>query len=243
MKKILISLLLCFSLPLMASDFEKEQRWKDQIADFLIDGEPLMLEVDGHEIFAIYTEADENPKKRGMIVIHGIGAHPDWSQVVQPVRVEMTQYGWDTLSIQMPVLANGVDGHQYRPIFKEVAPRIEAGILALQENGIKEIVLVSHSMGSAMSTYYIANNPNTVISNFVAIGLSDASLVGKVQLPMLDLYGSEDLPSVLNTVKAREKAANSANNKYYKQVVVPGAGHFFEGKNEILIDEINAWLK
>ena len=226
-----------------ASDFAKEQRWIDQVADSIIDGDVEMLGVGDREVFSIYTEADENPKKRAMIVVHGLGVHPNWGQVVQPVRVEMTQYGWNTLSIQMPILANGVDGAEYFALFDEVAPRIEAAIKFLKSNGMQEIVLVSHSMGSAMSAYYFSQNPNSVISKFVAVGLGASNALEKIQIPMLDLYGSDDLPNVLQTVTQRKAAAKKAGNSAYKQVVVKGAGHFFEGKNEELIAVINSWLK
>jgi len=226
-----------------ASDAAKEQRWLDQVADSILDGDVEMLTLGDKEIFSIYTEADENPKKRAMIVVHGLGVHPNWAQVVQPVRVEMTQYGWHTLSIQMPILENGVDGTAYLALFDEVAPRIEAAIKFLKSNDIQEIVLVSHSMGSAMSAYYFSQNPNSVVSKFVAIGLGGANAIKNIHVPMLDLYGSEDLPNVLQTAVARKNAAKKAKNEQYKQVVVTGASHFFDGKNAELIDALNAWLK
>ncbi len=241
----ILSLLLVFGLTqvVVASDFAKEQRWIDQVADFIVDGDVEMLTVGDREIFSLYTEADENPKKRAVIVVHGLGAHPDWEQVVQPVRVEMPQYGWHTLSIQMPVLANGIGGEEYRPLFKEVAPRIEAAITFLKDNDMQEIVLVSHSMGSAMAAYYFANNPNSAISKFVAVGLGDASSVAKINIPMLDLYGSDDLPSVLNTANARREAAKQAGNSGYQQVIVKDAEHFFNDKNTELLHEINSFFK
>jgi len=226
-----------------ASDFAKEKRWIEQVADSIIDGDMEMLTVGDRAIFSIYTEADENPMKRAMIVVHGLGVHPNWEQVIQPVRVEMTQYSWNTLSIQMPVLANDAAGAEYFALFDEVAPRIEAAIKFLKLQGMQDIVLVSHSMGSAMSAYYFSQNPNADISRFVAVGLGNASAVGDIHIPMLDLYGSKDLPGVLKTAEARKAAAKKANNKAYKQVVVKGAEHFFDGKNSELIDAINAWLQ
>lgn len=239
------SLFLVFALSqaVFASDFAKEQRWVEQVADFIIDGDVEMLAVGDREIFSLYTEADENPKNRAIIVVHGLGVHPDWAQVVQPVRVEMTQYGWHTLSIQMPVLANGIGEDDYKPLFKQVAPRIEAAIKFLHGNDMQEIVLVAHSLGSAMSAHYFANNPNSAISKFVAVGLGDAKSVSDIHIPMLDLYGSEDLPNVLKTADARKNSAKQAKNMAYKQVVIKDAGHFFNDKNTQMLNEINKFLK
>ncbi len=44
--------------------------------------------------------------KRLPLLAHGIGIHPNWEQVIQPLRVALSEQGWNTLSIQMPVLAN-----------------------------------------------------------------------------------------------------------------------------------------
>ena len=41
---------------------------------------------------------------------------------------------------------------------------------------------------------------------------------------MLDLYGSEDLPGVLETSNKRKKS--SAHNQAYRQQVIDGANHF-----------------
>lgn len=254
MNKMIVTIMALFlSISMVnASDFAKEQRWIEQIADFIIDGDVEMLPVGEREILSIYTEAEDNAKKRGIIVVHGLGAHPDWTQIVQTVRVEMTTKGWNTLSIQMPILANGVSGDEYAVLFDEVTPRINAAIHFLKEQGINDIVLVSHSMGSAMSAYYFSSNPKSMISRFVAVGLggaqknkkmNGANSIENIHIPMLDLFGSDDLPGVMSSVKARSSAAKKAGNKMYKQVEVKGAEHFFDGYNDVLIKTINDWLE
>ena len=56
--------------------------------------------------------------------MHGIGVHPNWDQVIRPIRVEMTTRGWNTLSIQMPVLANDAATEDYAKLFPEVTPEL-----------------------------------------------------------------------------------------------------------------------
>ncbi|MBT3263087.1 MAG: DUF3530 family protein [Acidiferrobacteraceae bacterium] len=104
-KYIVLILGIALVAPGFASDLGKEQRWREQVADSIMDGEEVDVMVDGRGVFGIYTEAT-NGSNKGMIVVHGTGIHPDWQQVVQPIRVAMTEYGWHTLSIQMPILHN-----------------------------------------------------------------------------------------------------------------------------------------
>lgn len=231
-----------------ASDFAKEKRWADQTVDSILDGEAVWLKAGKHEFLSIYTEAEE-PSSKGMIVVHGTGIHPDWEQVVKPVRVEMTSHGWNTLSIQMPILANEASYSDYVPLYPEVPPRLKAAEDYLLSQGIKNIVVVAHSQGATMSSYYLSKSKHR-ISAFVAIGmgatqkdshLNSANALKAIQIPVLDLYGSDDLPGVLETVTTRKAAA--AHNKAYQQRVVQGAEHFFEGKNEQLINIIQQWLE
>lgn len=230
-----------------ASDFAKEQRWAEQTVDSIMDGEATWLKAEQHEFLTIYMEAEEASTK-GMIVVHGTGIHPNWEQVVKPVRVDMAAHGWNTLSIQMPVLANEAKYAEYAAVYPQVPARIKAAEDFLKAQGMETISIVAHSQGATMSSYYVANNASTV-SSLVLVGMSDRlgdseintlEFLQKITIPVLDLYGSEDLPAVLASAKQRAQAAS--HNKGYSQQVVAGADHFFEGKNAELIDALNQWL-
>jgi pimeloyl-ACP methyl ester carboxylesterase len=243
----LLIILSTFLLTVEASDFAKEKRWIEQTVDAIFDGEAVMLQADGHEFLSIFTEAEDESDK-GMIVIHGTGVHPNWGQVVHPVRVEMAARGWNTLSIQMPILANDASYEDYVPLYPEVPPRLKAAEDYLLAKGIKTIVIVAHSQGATMASYYLSKSKHRV-SGFVAIGmgatqkdshLNSANALESIQIPVLDIYGSEDLPGVLETSDSRKKAG--AHNSAYEQKIIMGAGHFFDGKNEELIEPIDEWL-
>lgn len=243
-------LLLCSLLfvTVQASDLAKEKRWADQTVDAIFDGEAVWLKAGQLKFLSIYTEAEEASDK-GIIVVHGTGIHPNWDQVVKPVRVEMTTHNWNTLSIQMPILKNEATYEDYLPLYEEVAPRIKAAEDFLKKQGVKKLVIVAHSQGAAMSSYYLANNKSDV-SAFVAIGMpsrlskgayDSTTALRKINIPVLDLFGSEDLPTVLNSTAERQAAAK--HNKQYSQLEIAGASHFFDGKEEVLIDTIQQWLE
>lgn len=224
-----------------ASDFAKEQRWADQTVDSILDGDAIWLKSGDHEFLAIDTLDSEENAKQALIVAHGLGIHPNWEQVIKPIRVEMTNDGWRTLSIQMPILANDAESDEYDELMPEVAGRIDPAIAYLKEQGIEKIVLVAHSMGAAMSTYYFGNTSNNNIDEFIAIGLSDSDWVAKVKIPMLEIFGSNDLDGVLNGAAYRGKVAKASGIEY-KQVEVADANHFFDDKDEELLHEVRTWL-
>lgn len=246
--RILLAALIAVSFNINASDLAKEKRWADQVVDAILDGEAVWLNDGKNEFLGIYTEAEED-KGRAVIVMHGTGIHPDWQQVVQPLRVGLTEHNWNTLSIQMPVLANEAEYIDYAPLYDEVAVRIDAAIKYLKDNGSKDIILIGHSQGSSMAAYYLSNS-NAEVKGFVAIGIaafaSDARMdsirsLEKITLPVLDLYGDEDLENILATVKTRSAAATKAGNKNYTQVKITG-NHFFDGHEDEMVETVADWL-
>ncbi|MFO7602495.1 MAG: DUF3530 family protein [Gammaproteobacteria bacterium] len=236
----------------LTSDKAKEQRWAEQIVDAIMVGEPEWLELQDHKILGIYTEATTPTASGGALVLHGSGVHPDWPDVIYPLRTQLPDHGWHTLAIQMPVLANEAEYDDYAPLFAEVAPRIEAGIKYLQDKGIQNIVIIAHSLGTTMSAHYLASSPNAAVRAFVAVGMpgqhakaeamNNLKSLEKISLPLLDIYGSEDLESILKTADQRASAAKRAGNTAYSQVEVPGANHFFNGQGDTLVKRVRGWL-
>ncbi|MET0068050.1 MAG: alpha/beta fold hydrolase [Candidatus Thiodiazotropha sp.] len=245
-RAILIALL-CTSCWALASDLAKEKRWAEQIVDALIDGEAVWLNDGKSDFLGLYTEAGDD-KGQAAIILHGTGVHPDWQQVVKPLRVELPMHGWRTLSIQMPVLPNEADYKEYVPLYPEVNPRINAAIAYLRERGVQRIVLVGHSQGATMGAFYLRSHPDG-FAGFVSIGMSGnfgsevqdgVRSLGMMQLPVLDLYGSDDLEGVLESVEQR---AQAASRLAFTQRRVEGANHFFDGKEADLVGIVSGWLE
>ncbi|MGV6827664.1 MAG: DUF3530 family protein [bacterium] len=231
---------LLFTATGFASDLAKEQRWKDQIVDALLDGDEATLNDGKNDFLGIITEADE-PQKTAVILMHGIGVHPDWEQVIKPLRVELPAMGWTTLSIQMPVLPNEAEEKDYLPLLSEAAPRIAAGIAYLKDNGYDDAILIAHSLGARMASMALSEDKVSAKA-YVAIGMGPGNIehLSNIKIPMLDLYGSEDLPDVVSSAAKRAAAENPATAK---QVRIEGANHYFDDNNEVLLETVSNWIK
>lgn len=249
--RVLLVVILVLSLPqsLHATDIEREQRWVDQTIDLIFDGAPVFLEAEGHRFLSIYTES-ESTSSKGMIVLHGTGFHPDWAQVVQPVRVSMAESGWNTLSIQLPILEKSAAYEDYIALYPEVPGRIQVAVDFLHEQGMNTLVIVAHSQGATMASYYLANSEHS-IQAFVAVGMSaqhrqpsvnSAESLKSINIPVLDIYGSRDFPTVLETAEQRGRAA--AHNPGYTQTVIANAYHFFDDTQHEreLLNTVATWL-
>ena len=249
----LISYVLVSSLLLMtaafASDLEKEKRWAEQVTDSLLDGEAYYLNDGKNDFLSLVTENEDGDTPLGAVIIHGTGVHPNWVDVIQPLRVGLTETGWHTISIQMPILPNEASHDDYTVVFPEAPARIDAAVHYLRkEMGVKRVVLIAHSLGSSMTAYHLSRNKPEV-DGFVAIGMGgvgnhpdrdNLAHLKSIELPLLDLSGSEDLESVIKSNGARKTAQK--NNAAYTQIIESGADHFFDGEEEALLNHVSNWL-
>jgi pimeloyl-ACP methyl ester carboxylesterase len=240
------------SFPAPASDLQREARWANEIADAILVGESVWLEAGNHRFLAIYTEPSGDVRHGAVILVHGVGVHPDWPEVINPLRERLPEHGWATLSLQMPVLEAEAGVSEYYRIFPEALPRIDAGMRYLREQGYKTVVVAGHSLGSEMAAYWVSQSHDTELKGFIAIGLSGAERTGygdtlgylaKITVPTLDIFGEHDLRTVNKTTAARLAAAKRAGNTGYVQVEVAGANHMFRGSDAPLVDEAVKWLE
>ena len=101
MRFLTLLIVLWLALPASASDYAREKKWADEVLPSVLTGDPVWLEISsGHKFLTLYTEA--NKAKAGVIVIHGMGVHPDWG-LIGPLRQQLPDPGYATLSIQLPV--------------------------------------------------------------------------------------------------------------------------------------------
>lgn len=152
----------------------------------------------------------------------------------------------------MPILDQDVKFADYGKTFPEAFQHIDAGVRYLQQKGVKQIVLVGHSSGAITAVAYASERPRTPLAGVAAIGLTSEPAgnrymqsvpqLEKLKLPILDIFGSEDLPVVLDTASTRAAAAKKAHNSAYTQVRVKGANHFFTDRYGSLRTRLNEWL-
>ena len=101
-----VMLVMCLALmthqALAGADYAREQRWAAEFIPGIIVGEPVYLtQKNRHRFVVILSEADN--ARMGVIVVHGMGLHPDWG-MIGTLRQDLFDFGYTTLSIQMPVL-------------------------------------------------------------------------------------------------------------------------------------------
>ena len=233
------------------SDLDKERRWEAQIVPELMVGDAIKLKANDLEFLGLYTPSSTEKSHGGVLLIHGIGLHPAWPDIIEPLRSHLPEHGWHTLSIQMPILRNEAEPKDYVPLMDEAPARIQAGVDFLKKQGLRNIVIIAHSLGTAMAGYYLTNKPDPSVRAYVGISMGyfpfdkrfDTTLaLEKLRMPVLDIYGGQDLDDILRNAGRRKQAALKAKNKAYEQIKIEGASHFFTNMDDTLVKRIRGWL-
>ena len=186
-------------------------------------GESLWLTSGGSKFFSLYTEETLGSPQGGIILIHDAGGHPNWAGVIGPLRRRLPDFGWSTLSIQLPEIPSSLDSEKVKSLRQETDARIGAAIQEFSKRNIRNIALIGHGMGARLSAGYLAKGQSSGVSGFVGISLETTpgrtpdliellkALEG-INLPVLDLFGSHDNLGVLQTAKRRVLAARRGAN-------------------------------
>lgn len=241
---------------------EREQRVTDRIiADLeqsradhgqLHQGQPQWLQTStGREFLGLYQPAYGRLPRRVVVLVHGMGGHADWPDVIAPLRRQLPQSGWSTLSIQMPLLPARQPVEYYGRTITEANRRIAAAVDFLRSRNYDIVVLAGYSFGAASVLSYLQQQTpveaaitiSPLAREFLQPQVDLVKLYGGVDLPLLDIYGSEDYPEVRDGARKRQEAADQAENPDYEQVTLPDADHFYTRQQNNLTAQIVAWLQ
>jgi len=236
-----VVLALMLAAPLArGQDYAREKRWADEVVPNIVVGDAVWLkEKEGREFLGLYTAV--KGAKQAVLLVHGLGVQPNYG-LIGELRVALSDMGYATLSIQMPVEAAGAKAADYYPkLFPEAIERIGAGAAWLAQKGFAHPVLLSHSMGSWMSEAYFAATPQAPFAAWVCLGRGGPfGDLDNVRVPLLDVYGANDLPLVLRwSVERGHVVQRHAGSK---QIVISASDHFYTGRERALEDQIGDFL-
>lgn len=238
--RLLPAFLLAAALPALAQDYEREQRWAQQVVPSLVVGDAVRVKpAKGREFLGLYTEGKGG--RPAVLLVHGVGVHPDHG-IIGNLRASLADEGFATLSIQMPVEKADARLEDYYPkLFPEAVARIQAGADWLKGKGHARTVLLSHSMGSWMSNVYYEETPAPPFAAWVCMGLTGGfGGMGNVKVPVLDVYGENDLSNVLRADGRRRRTIEGIPGS--RQVRIAGADHHYTSKDKELTAAIAAFL-
>lgn len=246
----------CFLIRLSVADWDtdKEGAIADKLSAQLEYGDIIWLQTDKNSEFpAIYTLPVYNKKDRAVILLHGMSAHMDWPVVISPLRGFFRDRMWSSLSVQLPVIATGKPPAEYSRTLDEASRRIQSSIQYLKDQGYDTLVLAGYGFGATIAAFFLTNGHTRDIDAFVGISMLARKFLApqvnlldyleKLSLPVLDIYGSNDLPVIIRTADDRRLFAQKNGADRFSQIMIEGADHYYTGHVQTLFNDIISWLQ
>jgi len=104
-----------------------------------------------------------------------------------------------------------------------------------------------------MASYYFAGNRDPAVKAFVILS-EGSSIPGDTRMnsfhnlsrmsgvSVLDVYGTDDRVSVMDSVIKRRSLGLDRHGNHYTSLAIKGAGHFYRGTETKLVDAFSDWI-
>ncbi|HKK15701.1 MAG TPA: DUF3530 family protein [Gammaproteobacteria bacterium] len=252
---VIIGLALCTAVADAAVwDRDKEKVIAERLAMEIDNGQIIWLKpLFGDAFPAIADSAGPYARTTAIILLHGMGGHPDWPVVISPLRQYLQAHNWSALSIQMPILKADRSPSDYGKTLREAERRIDSAIDYLNRKHYRHVVLLGYGFGAATAIYALANDNKPAVNGLVAIsilarkflepGINLTGLLEKLDIPILDIYASNDKSVVVDTADDRRLAARRNGGVHYTQEIIAGTDHYYTGQEPLLLQQIVDWLE
>lgn len=251
-----ISCLLLYIVSLTAiaaSDTDYETEISTTLSQRVPEQEVVWLKAGGHEFLSLYLDPTTGTVRGAAIIVHGMGAHPDWPEVISPLRTHLPDSGWATLSLQMPILPPGAPLADYGRTVKGSRQRFETAIHYLRQKGYINIVFIGYGFGAALIADFLAQVPGYRVSAFVAISAQSHDFLNprlkllndleSIDIPVLDVYAGRDRGKVVRQADDRRLAGRKNSRHIYDQIMLADANRFYTGAEKLMLNGICGWLE
>ncbi len=243
-----------------AVDQAREQLMAAELIERIGAHERLWLNDNSGQFLSLKVERPEVIKRGGVILLHDMDAHPDWPEVISPLRHGLPISGWPTLSIQLPLLSKGValTAHNQQKIIDQANARIIAAVEYFTGIGIYNIVFIGHGLGATAISHFLsgelAPRHAVYIKAFIAIRfrihqrlpkayLPRKLLQLKTALPILDILGTRESPDIQQHARERKAVAIQAQQFNYRQARMSSANNNFWAAEGLLLSRVTGWLR
>ena len=228
-------------------DKSRESMIYEQSLSEIFDGKHLYIDYKfgKYSMLEVYNE-DHNT---AVLFLHGRGLSPNEQNLAYPVRVTLSNL-YNTYSLQLPVLKKQSTYSEYTKIFYDSDERILSALEHIYKKNNK-VIIIAHSCGVHMLMSFIQNkNLTNNISSLVLIGsgavdkgekLIHKYPYGKINVPILDLFGENDFNLVLNNANERKQLIKQTSAKS-QQIKIKSSDHYHTDNSEKVITFVKKWL-
>lgn len=187
------------------------------------------------------------PRSRGAaIILHPPGGNSDDPAIVRPLRLGLSDAGWDTLAVQLPARFVSESPLQWLARSEQLIPLLTAASRWLEQQGRSNQVLLGIGSSGLAALSFVAGQDADPIQALVLISAvverDSAAWDQLVTLnkPLLDVSAERDRADVIRSAAVKRQLAG--NNAAFSQRTIVDAGPGFVGMEMGLVSTVRAWL-
>lgn len=250
MPRHLTLLTLCFSalLPPMVDAGPDRNRLLEstltQRADLL--GDVIELTAADRRLMAVYRNSFQPQARGAVLLLHAPGSNADDTRVIRPLRLGLSEAGWNTLVLQLPPAFANDSAARWLTRNGLLNAQIDAGLAWLKTQGqLNQVLLGVGAAASAALARLGQDGPKEVqalvlVSAPLVEAQRDLQNLTALTVPVLDVFAERDHADVTGAAPAKRRAAVASTS--YSQRTVPGASAGYEGAADHLVAQVRAWL-
>ena len=236
-------------LPAMA-DLQATQRLEATWATATdLDGEVVQLSAADAPFVAIYRPQARGKARGSVVLLHGRGTNANSYPVIRPLRIGLSEQGWNTLSLQLPLVRAGADAQAWSDNANAITARLQASLDWLTQRGQRNQVIVALGDSAPLAMRFVASGDPASVRALVLVSVpgefstdADRQALAGLKRPLLDVFAERDSDAVIGGAQARSTAAREAGSTRYVQRRIAGATLDFPGQEAQLLATIRAWL-
>lgn len=191
--------------------------------------------------------AGQLARSRGAaIILHPPGGNADDPTRVRPLRLGLSDAGWDTLAVQLPARLVSESPLQWLARNEQLIPLLIAASQWLEQRGQSNQVLLGIGSSGLAALSFVAG-PNAariqalvLISTVIERDSEAGNQLLTLQKPLLDVAAERDRADVLRSAAVKRQLAG--HNAAFSQRRIADAGPGFAGMELELVSTVRAWL-
>jgi hypothetical protein len=225
------------------ADRDTEERAARELARARRSGEVVQLEVDGEQVLALWRPSEAGERRGGVVLLHAVPGSLDEPAVTGPLRRGLPASGFATLSVALPVPAQGAAAIGSAPWQEPVRLRLAAAFAWMVANDGPVHALVAHGSSAAHVKRLVeaATGRPEGLEAVVLIDAGPGLAAGEtlwtraLPLPVLDLVPERATESVRLLANQRRNSARRAGGAEYRLVAMAGvAERWFPARDRLL---------
>ena len=209
-------------------------------------GSAVRLSTGQASAVALYRPGQLARGRGAVIILHPPGGNADDPTTVRPLRLGLSDAGWDTLAVQLPTRFVSESPRQWLARNEQLAPLLTAASRWLEQQGQSDQVLLGIGASGLAALPFVAGRDADPIQALVLISTvieRDSETWNQLvtlEKPLLDVYAERDRADVIRSAAAKRQLAGNKSAFSHRRVADAGPG--FVGMETGLVSIVRAWL-